>query len=203
MNTTMPSTHSPVSRCATIAPTQVEYSTNPAGPWTNITTSFVPVVNNTLAVWNTTAIAPGYYFVRLRAANDCGPTNTFVTVIGKCSSPTIGTQPAPESAQEGNRICLRVVSSTAFCSPSYQWQRNGVNLLNCPRISGVNTDELIIDPAQSSDAGNYRVILTNQCGSVPSAAAPVTITCRADFNGGGLSVQDIFDFLNAWFAGCP
>ncbi len=26
---------------------------------------------------------------------------------------------------------------------------------------------------------------------------------RADFNGGGLSVQDIFDFLNAWFAGCP
>ncbi|HVU62694.1 MAG TPA: GC-type dockerin domain-anchored protein [Phycisphaerales bacterium] len=27
-------------------------------------------------------------------------------------------------------------------------------------------------------------------------------TCRADFNGsGGLSVQDIFDFLNGWFAG--
>ncbi|HMN40774.1 MAG TPA: GC-type dockerin domain-anchored protein [Phycisphaerales bacterium] len=26
---------------------------------------------------------------------------------------------------------------------------------------------------------------------------------RADFNGGGLGVQDIFDFLNAWFAGCP
>jgi probable HAF family extracellular repeat protein len=24
----------------------------------------------------------------------------------------------------------------------------------------------------------------------------------ADINGGGLSVQDIFDFLNAWFAGC-
>jgi hypothetical protein len=25
---------------------------------------------------------------------------------------------------------------------------------------------------------------------------------RANFNGGALSVQDIFDFLNAWFAGC-
>ncbi|HVU63726.1 MAG TPA: choice-of-anchor tandem repeat NxxGxxAF-containing protein, partial [Phycisphaerales bacterium] len=25
---------------------------------------------------------------------------------------------------------------------------------------------------------------------------------QADFNGGGLSVSDIFDFLNAWFAGC-
>jgi hypothetical protein len=27
---------------------------------------------------------------------------------------------------------------------------------------------------------------------------------RADFNGmDGINVQDIFDFLNAWFAGCP
>ena len=27
---------------------------------------------------------------------------------------------------------------------------------------------------------------------------------RADFNGlGGISVQDIFDLLSAWFAGCP
>jgi hypothetical protein len=25
----------------------------------------------------------------------------------------------------------------------------------------------------------------------------------ADFNGGGLTVSDIFDFLNSWFAGCP
>jgi probable HAF family extracellular repeat protein len=27
--------------------------------------------------------------------------------------------------------------------------------------------------------------------------------CRADFNGDGLGVDDIFDFLNAWFAGDP
>jgi hypothetical protein len=26
---------------------------------------------------------------------------------------------------------------------------------------------------------------------------------RADVDGGGISVQDIFDFLNLWFAGCP
>jgi hypothetical protein len=26
---------------------------------------------------------------------------------------------------------------------------------------------------------------------------------RADFNGGGLSVSDIFDYLHAWFAACP
>jgi subtilisin-like proprotein convertase family protein len=27
-------------------------------------------------------------------------------------------------------------------------------------------------------------------------------SAAADFNGGGLAVQDIFDYLNAWFAGC-
>jgi hypothetical protein len=32
----------------------------------------------------------------------------------------------------------------------------------------------------------------------------VNTTCPADFNhAGGLTVQDIFDFLAAWFAGCP
>ncbi len=30
-----------------------------------------------------------------------------------------------------------------------------------------------------------------------------TPCCKADFNGGGLAVQDIFDFLNAWFATSP
>lgn len=50
--------------------------------------------------------------------------------------------------------------------------------------------------AQTSDAGTYRCILTNACGSIISTPVAVTFTCRADFNGGGLSVQDIFDFLN-------
>jgi hypothetical protein len=49
--------------------------------------------------------------------------------------------------------------------------------------------------------------------ALPTRHTPYTITltgatlvplpCAADFNGGGLAVQDIFDFLNAWFAGAP
>jgi hypothetical protein len=38
----------------------------------------------------------------------------------------------------------------------------------------------------------------------PVAAGGPNPCCPADFNNsGGLSPQDIFDFLNAWFAGCP
>jgi hypothetical protein len=32
----------------------------------------------------------------------------------------------------------------------------------------------------------------------------INACCKADFNNsGGISVQDIFDFLAAYFAGCP
>ncbi|HMN39835.1 MAG TPA: GC-type dockerin domain-anchored protein [Phycisphaerales bacterium] len=38
----------------------------------------------------------------------------------------------------------------------------------------------------------------------PQTTSWFTTRCRADFNGdGGLSTQDIFDFLNAWFVGLP
>ena len=41
-------------------------------------------------------------------------------------------------------------------------------------------------------------------GSYTLTATTTTPTCPADFNGaGGVSVQDIFDFLSAWFANLP
>ena len=48
-----------------------------------------------------------------------------------------------------------------------------------------------------------RCVVSNSCGSTNSDEATYTI-CPADFNcSGGVSVQDIFDFLAAWFASTP
>jgi hypothetical protein len=48
---------------------------------------------------------------------------------------------------------------------------------------------------------NIRCVLTNPCGSATSATAVYTV-CPADINcAGGATVQDIFDFLAAWFGG--
>jgi hypothetical protein len=53
---------------------------------------------------------------------------------------------------------------------------------------------------------------SNTAGSTRSGGIGVTVRtnvgqpigCPGDFNrSGGLEVQDIFDFLNSWFAGCP
>lgn len=49
-----------------------------------------------------------------------------------------------------------------------------------------------------------RCIVTNACGTAPSSEATYTI-CPADFNcsGGPPSLQDLFDFLAAYFANLP
>lgn len=55
-------------------------------------------------------------------------------------------------------------------------------------------------PATCSSLGLNFVGTAIACGS----CAPPPPICPADFDhSGGLSTQDIFDFLNAWFAGCP
>jgi hypothetical protein len=52
---------------------------------------------------------------------------------------------------------------------SYQWQRNGTNL------AGATGSVLEIMNAQPSDAGTYRVIVSNGAGSLPSAGATLTV----------------------------
>ncbi len=58
----------------------VDYATNPNGPWTVINTSSTPVTNNTLGVWNTTALNQGHYFIRLTSINTSDVVTTATTV---------------------------------------------------------------------------------------------------------------------------
>jgi hypothetical protein len=180
----------------------LQYAADAHGPWTTFATSATGVTNGTLGVWDTTGLSGGYYMVRVIAYNDCGPGNSFTTTLVKCTAPVITQQPINQTVTESGRICLRV-DATASCGAAYQWRRNGVNLVNGPRISGVNTDELIIDPTVLADAGQYTVVVSNGCGSTTSAISNVTIRCMADFNGDGVvNSNDFFDFLTRFFAGC-
>ncbi len=69
-------------------------------------------------------------------------------------------------------------------------------------VSGATTSALAISSLASSDRGIYTVKVSNGCGYVLSQNSTLG-DCPADHNGSGsLEVQDIFDFLNDWFAGC-
>jgi hypothetical protein len=59
-----------------------------------------------------------------------------------------------------------------------------------------NGQHLLVQTFNGSFTGGGNTLVQVDFTSVPG--------CAADFNGiGGLSVQDIFDFLNSWFGGAP
>ena len=81
---------------------------------------------------------------------------------------------------------------------------NGPSGTSGGTVSGVGTDTLSIAGYEAGDVGGYTLTVTNSCGSGTSAAATLGLGCPADFNNScALEAQDIFDFLSAWFAGCP
>jgi hypothetical protein len=57
---------------------------------------------------------------------------------------------------------------------SYQWRRNGVNLANSSRITGVTTPNLTVNTIAAADQGSYDCVVTGSCGTVTSQAAALS-----------------------------
>jgi len=82
--------------------------------------------------------------------------------------PTAVVTPSPAVAYVGSNITF---SASAIGAPTltYQWQYDGNN------ISGAIGATLTINSAQPTNAGLYRVIVSNAEGTVTSSASPLTI----------------------------
>lgn len=125
------------------------------GGMTNITLNFPPRVASTIRGW----VDGGGSF--------CGK-----------ALPAVATNPAPLSIEEGDPITLSA-SFENIGVPNYQWKRNGNNLTNGGRFSGVNSPNLSISPSLTTDAGNYTLTVSGDCGTKTTAAATVLVaaTC--------------------------
>lgn len=135
----------------------------------------------------------------------CAASDTVRMLTGHATNPIITQQPVGVACASGQTAAFTVAVSGN--SGTYQWRKDGLPLVNGGRFSGVNTSTLTISPSSLTDnASALDVVFTNACGTVISKAVgfAVTASCSADFNRSGtVSVQDIFDFLSAYFAGCP
>ena len=58
---------------------------------------------------------------------------------------------------------------------AYQWQFNGINLTDSGRITGSQSNCLVVANAQVGDVGLYQVVVTNAYFSVTSAAATLEV----------------------------
>ena len=145
-------------------------------------------------------------------------------VFGSPDLPRIATETSDAMLTVNSTLALNASVASGYPNVSAQWLRNGVPITNGPAgaspgggvVSGATfvlpspTDAtsavLTIANVQPSDAGEYAVVFSNPCGSATSNAATVIVTasCSADFNSvGGVTIQDVLDFVTAWFNADP
>jgi sugar lactone lactonase YvrE len=95
-------------------------------------------------------------------------TNDTVRLAITPSTPAITAQPQSQTVTAGSGASFSVVV-TASPAPTYQWFFNG------SAISGATGSSYSLASAQSSNAGNYTVTITNLVGSVTSNQAMLTV----------------------------
>jgi len=118
--------------------------------------------------------AKGYYWWKV----DFNGTVGWVAgsnLVGGGIGPTITQQPSPQTVAVGGTAVFTVVAS-GDAPLTYQWQKNGTNLSNGGHYSGVTTATLTISNADSTDAADYRCIVTNAYGTATSDAAALTLS---------------------------
>ncbi len=91
-----------------------------------------------------------------------------VQIARAAAAPEITRQPVSAEIVAGGSAALEV-TAVGVPAPAYQWQFNGTNL------AGANSDTLSLTNVSLEQAGEYRVLISNEYGSVTSDAAWVQV----------------------------
>ncbi|MEQ8846038.1 MAG: FG-GAP-like repeat-containing protein [Phycisphaerales bacterium] len=135
-------------------------------------------------------------------------TGSGTLLRNQCASvpPVIETHPVGLVLDQGAAGQLSVTLAFGTEPVSFQWRRNGTDLVDGDGVSGAQTDTLVIDPATSALSDIYDIVITNASGVVTSDPAILAVRqpCPADFDGdGSLTIFDFLAFQNDFAAGCP
>jgi hypothetical protein len=102
--------------------------------------------------------------------------------VGSAGTPSIAFQPQSQTAPLASSARFDV--ATVGAPPlSYQWRFHGTNLASEARISGNQSNLLVIGNLQPSDAGPYDVMVSNGFGAVTSTAAILAVSSNLLING--------------------
>ena len=104
-------------------------------------------------------------------------------------APTITVQPQGATVIAGSGVQFSVVATG---NPTYQWSLNGT------AISGATSSTYSLTSAQSSNAGDYTVTVTNSYGSATSNKATLTVDAASTSSG---SSEGGGGAIGAWVAG--
>jgi len=100
--------------------------------------------------------------------NACGDATSDPATLTVDALPVIIEQPTDENVCAGDAVMLTVIAEGA--EPlSYQWRKDGVE------IDGATESSYAIDPVTVDDAGDYDVVVSNECDTTTSDAATLFV----------------------------
>jgi len=110
------------------------------------------------------------------------------TVLSNNSVLTVNTLPAITTQPTASTICQGATANFTIAATgtalTYQWQRNGVNVVDGGGISGATTNALTITGATTPNAGNYTCVILGACSpSLTSNVAALTVNSTAAITG--------------------
>jgi len=104
---------------------------------------------------------------RVVVSNAFGVVTSAVATVTVQSLPFITAQPQSQSVLAGGSVSFSVSATNAT---GYQWRKDNAD------IPGANQAIYSLTGVQTNDAGNFRVLVSNQFGAVTSAVATLTVT---------------------------
>jgi hypothetical protein len=127
----------------------------------------------TLTITGVTSANVGAYRVVISDSSGFSVTSAAVT-LAITSPPTITTQPKAQTVAANVNVTFKVVAQGS-APLTYQWQRNGANLVNGKSVKGATTATLTLSKVSTSNSGTYRVTVKNPIGKILSASVKLTV----------------------------
>lgn len=132
----------------------------------------------TLTVLNAQLTSAGSYTCTVRSCpTDLGVTSSAAVLTVK-SDPWIQVQASSITRCSGAdaTFTIQVAGQASYLPQTYQWKKGATVLANIPgQISGATTLSLTLHAVDSSDAGSYTCVVTNDCGVEISQARTLTV----------------------------
>jgi hypothetical protein len=157
------------------------------------TTIFTANPDTSLGASLSCGIPAGTYYLRLRGTGRANPSVDGYSNYGSIGfyylngslydtsepvAPTIASQSNGGSFYAGTSISLSVSVGGTYPF-SFQWRKDGLDLTDGGRISGVTTSTLSLSNLLVGDNGDYTVVVRNAKGSATSIPATLTVTLPA------------------------
>ncbi|KKK72000.1 hypothetical protein LCGC14_2908290, partial [marine sediment metagenome] len=102
-----------------------------------------------------------------------GPLTSNGAVLTLLPQTIINTQPANQTGCEGNNINFTLAATGS--NLNYQWKKGGIPMSDGGRISGVNTNNLLITGVISTDVAAYKCTVSGDCGDETSIPVVLTV----------------------------